>query len=613
VVIEAFELDNGTLYYRDNGLKTLFQFSLMDIQVRGSHFSTLPHEEGHIMLRCSLPARGTAELSGSFRVEPIFTAHLDVNINQLILPPFQAYSEQFLNVKIAKGNLSTQGKWQLEKVLDRDMTFHFSGDASLNRFSFLDTGQYNDLLSGDSLSAKGIELHYPFALRIKDIILNKFYSRLVINEDGTFNMQHLVKEQENLSTIQGEKNEFPQGASQTDQDISIGRIILQSGTVNFLDQSIQPNFSTKLVEVAGDVSGLSSSDSSQGKVTVKGKWDHYAPLDIRGQINPFGKDLFMDLKADVRDVDLPPVTPYAGKYFGYEIEKGKLSFAVQYRIDKRKLDSTNQIFLDQLTFGKKVSSTDATPLPVSLAVSLLKDRHGQIKLDIPVYGTLDDPEFSVWKIIWKVIENILIKAAASPFSLLGAVFGAGEELSYVEFNYGNDFIDDEMRQRIHVLSKALAEHQEMKLEIEGYVDPDNDREALKKKSLEREMKVLKFNSMERRGKNITTPEDVIWEHEEYEVYLRKIYGERTFSKPRNMIGMEKTLPPAEMEKLIYAHMVIKDDDLRLLADQRAKSLKEAILALGEVEAERVFIVSSNYADPPVKEGLKKSRVDFRLR
>jgi len=321
----------------------------------------------------------------------------------------------------------------------------------------------------------------------------------------------------------------------------------------------------------------------------------------------------MDLKADIREIDLPPVTPYAGKYFGYEIEKGKLSFTVQYRIDKRKLDSANQIFLDQLTFGKKVASPDATTLPVSLAVSLLKDRRGQIKLDIPIYGTLDDPEFSVWKIIWKVIENLLVKAAISPFSLLGAVFGAGEELSYVEFNYGSDFLQDEMVKRIHILSKALTEHQEMKLEIEGHVDQDNDREALKKKFLEREMKIHKFNSMDRRGKNVTKPEDVTLGEEEYGVYLRKIYGGKTFSKPRNMIGLEKTLAPVEMEKLIFANTEIKDDDLRLLAAQRAQNAKEVILDLGEVEAERVFIVSSNYANPPAKEGFKKSRVDFRLR
>ncbi|MDR2861292.1 MAG: DUF748 domain-containing protein [Syntrophobacterales bacterium] len=615
VTVEAFEITNGTLSYRDSGLKTPFQFSLKDVQIKGDHFSTIPLEEGRVAMNFSLPAQGRAELSGSFGIEPRFTARLDMNINKLILPLFQGYMERFFNVKIAKGNLSSQGQLQLEREPGKEMAYQFSGDASLNSFSFLDTVQYNELLSGESLTIKEAELRYPsLGLRIKNVAFNNFYSRLVINEDGMFNMQRLVKEQSSSPPVEGEANESPPETGQTGQDnISIERVIFRGGTVNFLDKNIQPNFSTKLVEVSGRVSGLSSRDSTRGNVTIRGKWDRYAPVDIKGQINPLGKDLFMDLRADVREMDLPPATPYAGKYFGYEIEKGKLSFAVQYRIDKRKLDSTNQIFLDQLTFGRKVESPNATTLPVSMAVSLLKDRHGQIKLDIPIYGTLDDPEFSVWKIIWKVIENLLIKAATSPFSLLGAVFGAGEELSYGEFNYGEIFPNDEMLEKISILSKALAEHQEMKLEINGHVDPHNDREALKKQLLEREIKVLKFNTMERRGKGVAKPEDVTLENAEYEVYLRKIYEERTFSKPRNMIGLEKNLPVAEMEKLIYANTVIKDDDLRFLATQRAENTMEALLSLGEIAADRVFIVSSNYAEPAAKEGLKKSRVDFRLK
>ena len=614
LVIEAFEIAKGALYYRDDGMKKPFQFSFKDIQIKGNNFSTLPREEGHVALNFSLPARGTAEMNGSFGIEPLFAVHLDVNIRQLILPPFQTYLEQFLNVKIAKGNLSARGQLQWERAPEKEAAFRFSGDASLNKFSFLDTAQYMELLSGDSLDINAIELHYPsFALHIKDLIFKNFYSRLVVSKEGMLNMRYLVKEQENIPAVQEKEGKSQKEKGQADHDITIEKVIFREGTINFLDQSVQPNFSAKLIEVDGHISGLSSMDSTQGKVTIKGKWDRHAPLDITGQINPLGKEFFMDLKANVREMDLPSVTPYAGKYLGYEIEKGKLSFAVQYRVDKRKLNSTNQIFLDQLTFGGKVASPEATTLPVSLAVSLLKDRRGQIKLDIPVYGTLDDPEFSVWKIIWKVMENLLIKAAASPFSLLGAVFGAGEELSYIEFDYGEDIPHDEMIKKISILSKALAEHREMKLDIEGYVDADNDREALKRKLLEREIKVLKFNSMGRRGKNITKPDDVTLENGEYETYLRKIYGEKSFPKPRNIIGVEKSLPVAEMEKLIYANTEIKDDDLRLLAAQRAVNTKEALLLLGEVEAERVFIVSANYASPSLKEGLKKSRVDFRLK
>ena len=138
-------------------------------------------------------------------------------------------------------------------------------------------------------------------------------------------------------------------------------------------------------------------------------------------------DLFVDLKARITDLDLSPASPYSGKYAGYAIEKGKLSLDVKYSINGRKLDSQNDILIDQFNFGRRVESPEATSLPVRLAVALLKDRNGVIKLDLPVTGSLDNPKFSVWGVIKKIIVNLITKAATSPFSLLEAAFGGGGE------------------------------------------------------------------------------------------------------------------------------------------------------------------------------------------
>ena len=97
----------------------------------------------------------------------------------------------------------------------------------------------------------------------------------------------------------------------------------------------------------------------------------------------------------MRDIELGPFTPYSGKYVGYAIEKGKMTFNVAYKIENRKLAASNQIVIDQLTFGGKVESPQATKLPVMLAVALLKDRNGVIDVNLPISGSLDDPKFSI--------------------------------------------------------------------------------------------------------------------------------------------------------------------------------------------------------------------------
>ena len=247
--------------------------------------------------------------------------------------------------------------------------------------------------------------------------------------------------------------------------------------------------------MGGRVSGLSAEQDTAADVELRAKLNDYAPLEITGKINPLRDDLFVDIKARITDLDLSPATPYAGKYAGYAIEKGKLSVNVKYSIVNRKLDSQNNIFIDQFSFGDRVESPEATKLPVRLAVALLKDRKGEINLDIPVTGSLDDPKFSVWRIILKIIMNLIAKAATSPFALLGAAFGGGEELSYVEFDYGSSTISDAAMKKLDTVAKALHDRPSLKMDMEGHVDAEKDREGLKQFFFNRKIKAQKLIDM----------------------------------------------------------------------------------------------------------------------
>jgi hypothetical protein len=100
---------------------------------------------------------------------------------------------------------------------------------------------------------------------------------------------------------------------------------------------------------------------------------------------------------------------------------------------------------------------------------------------------------------------------------------------------------------------------------------------------------------------------------EYPVYLKKAYKSGKFSKPRNLIGMAKDLPDAEMEKLLLASIQITDDDLRQLASARAREVKDMILRSQKVEPNRIFLLEPKAMAPEQKEKLRNSRVDFSLK
>ncbi|MFA5028494.1 MAG: hypothetical protein WC713_11525, partial [Candidatus Methylomirabilota bacterium] len=277
----------------------------------------------------------------------------------------------------------------------------------------------------------------------------------------------------------------------------------------------------------------------------------------------------------------------------------------------RKLDSKNVISLDQFTLGEPVDSPLATKLPVKLAIALLKDRNGEIHLDIPVTGSLDDPQFSVWGIVLKILGNLIVKAVTSPFALLGSAFGGGEQLSYLEFEYGEAALNAEGQKKIDALIKALLDRPSLKLDMESFVDPDRDRESLRQALFTRKLQAQKALDLTKRGQPAVSVETVRIEPQERERYLRLAYRAEKFPKPRNMVGLTKSLPAAEMEKLIFTHIQVTDDDLRDLASRRAGTVKEALVT-GKVPPERIFILTPKALAPEKKEKQKDSRIQFKI-
>jgi hypothetical protein len=456
----------------------------------------------------------------------------------------------------------------------------------------------------------------PLRVHAKKVSLADFFARIILQPEGRLNLQDVLAQdsqpQPTPALAAATKAETsPPPASGDTRDIQIDEVTLQGGRVQFSDRSVRPNYSAEMMEIGGRVSDLSSEAASRADVELRGKLNNSAPLEITGTINPLTQDLFADLRVRFSGMDLSPTSPYAGKYAGYTIQKGKLSFDLTYKIDKRKLDSENKVFIDQFTFGEKVDSPTATSLPVKLAVALLKDRNGEIHLDLPVKGSLDDPEFSVWPVIWQIIGNLITKAVTSPFALLGAAFGGGEELQYVEFDYGRATLPAEGAKKIEALATALAEKPSLKLDIAGHVDPEADREGLKQYLLQRKVKAQKLNDLLKKG-SAPSVDEITIQTGEYEKYLTLAYRAEPFPKPRTFIGMVKTLPVPEMEKLILTHIEVGDEELHQLASQRANTVKEAIQRSGKVEAERLFIVEPKTLAPEKKENLKDSRVEFTI-
>lgn len=631
VAVQKFSLSGFSVRAEDRVPPSPVKVAMDNVHCRAEDISTEEGSAGKLLLSFDLDRTGRVSIEGPFSIAPL-KAQMALNLKGIRLAAFQPYLEERLNIILKSGALAAKGS-VLVAAASQPPQVTYDGTLTVSGFSSVDKKQAEDFLKWKSLHFAGIRaVSRPLSLRIKEVALADFYSRIIVHPDGTLNMQQILAQESADGVPEGTTDTTEQPAKVPDTlekpkpettkaetqrpdpaRIVIDAVTLQGGTINFSDNYIRPNYTMNMQEVGGRVSGLSSAQDTTADVDLRGKLNNYAPLRITGKINPLREDFFVDLKFDFKDMDLSPVTPYSGKYLGYTIQKGKLSFSLQYLIAKRQLDAKNEVFLDQLTLGDQVDSPDATKLPVRLAIALLKNRNGEIKLDIPVSGSLDDPEFSLGRIILKILVNLLVKAATSPFALLGAIFGGGEELSYLEFDYGMAYIDEPSVKKLDTLIKALHDRPALKIELQGHADVEKDREGLRQRFFDRKVKAQKLKEMAKGGETTLSVDDVQITKEEYPRYLKMAYKAEKFPKPRNIIGMAKDLPVPEMEKLMLTHIEVKDDDLRLLAAERAMAVKDYLLKSNQVEQERVFLVEPKAIAPEKKEKQKDSRVDFSLK
>jgi len=600
------------------------KINVSDLSVRGENFSTAKNQRGKATIRARINDKGMLRLVGTATVNPV-NAKFVVDAQDLDLISVQPYLDDRVNFLLTGGRAGTKGEFTFDAAGTGPAKMNYQGAVQVADFGAVERDSQQDLLKWKSLGLDALQFDLePFQLRIGEINLTEFYSRLILGADGKINLQKLAvqkEEQKGEPPAQDKPAETPAATTASDaaepKAITIGKINLKDGNIQFSDFFIKPNYSANLTTVQGAISELKP--EVPGDLDLQARLDNAAPVEIKGKINPLSKDLFLDIVADAKEIELSPMSPYSVKYVGYGIKGGKLSFNVKYKVENRKLSADNKIILNQLTFGEKVESPTATKLPVLLAVALMKDRNGVIDVELPISGSLDDPQFSVGGIVLRVIINLISRAVTAPFSLLASAFGGGsgssEELSYIEFDNGRANLDEPDRAKIATLAKALNNRPALSLEIIGRADPLSDLDGLKRVGIERKVKAQKLKDLARKGEAPRSVDDVQVAASEYPRYLKAAYGEESFPKPRNLIGLAQDLPVPEMERLMMQYAKAGDDDIGQLASQRAQGVRDALLATGQVGAERLSVIAIKPFTAEERQKLKgrPNRVDFAMK
>jgi uncharacterized protein involved in outer membrane biogenesis len=622
VLVRKLEGERIAAAIEDRSALPPVKLRLSDARLRLANIGTARGEKSPIELAARIGSKGRLRLEGTLAQQPL-AADWRVEATNVDLVPLRPYFEPRTNIVVTSGSANAKGRLKFA-ARSGAPSVAYQGNVVVNGFGSLDRPSSQELLRWQSLTLTGVDATSdPFRLAVASIGMDRFYARVILNDDATLNLTRLLAPEAAATqaeasgpskTVAGvTTRELSPQAERADLPVSIGRIEVSNGELQYSDFFVRPNYTAHLTDVAGSVSSLSASQA--GAVELSARVEGTAPVDVRGTLNPFARDLQLDLTGKATDVDLPPLTPYSVKYAGYGIQKGKLSFEVHYRVDDRKLAATNKLKLDQLTFGERVASPTATRLPVLLAVSLLKDRNGVINLDLPIRGTLDDPQFSVWGILVQIFVNLVTKAVTAPFALLASIGGGGgEQLAYVEFAPGRADLEAAAEAKLETLSKALADRPGIRIEAAGRAVPEIDRDGLKRASLDRALRTEKQKALAAAGESAPALDAVTIGSDEYPKLLATVYSDAKIpDKPRNVLGIAKSIPPAEMEALLLASYRVDDEALATLANRRAQAVKEWFVRKGNLPSERVFVVAPKLAATGIADQGAATRVDFAIR
>ena len=432
--------------------------------------------------------QGKLHVAGQIALQPI-QADLKIDADGLALLPLAPYLQSHMEARLTDGAVSTHGQATLALADGQPPALTYAGDAWVEKIDLV-TGSPGESFAGFSdLVLNGIKVATTpqLSIALAEINLNSPFARVVREKDGTLNLVHALTPP--AAQPVPEAAPVPAlapvalsgaAAAPAGPGIEVGRVVINGGEFHFTDRSISPQVRMAVNQFGGTLAGWSSTNPGRGDVDLKASIDGVGPIAITGKFDPLGPNLFVDAKLAVQRVDLLPISPYLGKFAGYELARGKLFVDVQTRIADRKVDMANVVTLDQFTLGRPTSSPDATKLPVRLGIALLKNLDGKIVLDVPVQGSIDDPDFKIGKVVWGVIGNLLLKVATSPFALVGSMFGGGgEELRYQEFAPGESTLSPESLAKLGTLLKALQARPGLNLGIEGNFDEAADRYAMR--------------------------------------------------------------------------------------------------------------------------------------
>ena len=558
-----------------------------------------------------IKAEGTLTPTG-----PTVESHIEVT--ELGLTAFQSYVNQAAAVVIQSGTLSTRGKLRHGVRTAQAQTI-YQGGFNLANLRVTEKGASEPLVGWESVQTDRLTIQLePNRLDIGDLKVRELIGKFIIEKDHSTNISNLIKSKPTEKSAASASPKTSPAAGKVAFPYRIARIRFSEGEVEFADQSLFTPFGTRIQQLNGVVTGVSSADHSRARVKLDGSVDRYGTANIEGAFDASDPKTFTNIGIVFRNVEMSRLTPYSGTFAGRKIDSGKLSLDLKYEIDNHQLKGDNQFIVERLTLGEKVQSQKAVTLPLDLAVALLEDANGVINLGLPVSGSLDSPEFSYGVLIWKALVNLLTKIVTSPFRALASLLPGGEEEAFnvVAFADGRADLPPPEKEKLAKLAEILQKRPQLRLIVQGRYHPETDRTELKSVRVHRVLAArigqgpgitehdtpVDFNNPET-GHAIESmfserfgADTLAALKADHAATLDKAKQESAAAKPDGDGATAIEEAPERFTKDLFKRLVaaepVDESSLVKLADARAQGILTELTDAGQLSSDRISVTSS---------------------
>jgi hypothetical protein len=584
-LLKEFDINETQLSFMDSSLKNPLVTRLENLSLHVQDISSHTETPIRYQLSSTITQDAHVKVAGDFTQKTnILTAQ--ATLSKLHVSNFINYLEPFINFKIKSASIDGDAK--IVADFSKKLKLKIEANTAINALATTTFDQKN-LIKWKKLTLDGINyVYHPLSLNIKALTLNEPHIRVHIAKDHSTNFSNLLRKNENVKGKGNKNSPF---------NVKIGPIKLVNGTTDFSDLSLPFPFKTYIHSLNGEISALDFGATTPSLIALKGKIDTYGYADIKGKLIPLKIKENSTINVLFKNIDLNSLTPYSSKFVGYKIKSGKLSMDLTYNISKAALVGSNKINIDTITLGGTYKSPDAVSLPLELALALLKDSNGQIDLNLPVSGDMNNPEFSYSSVLWKAVGNMITGIVTAPFRFLGSLVAMdGDSLKAIDFDQGSFAIISTEHEKLANLQKILGKRPAIKIKITGGYDEIVDGAALQKEEFAAIVKndLAKIKTDENRTQN-----------NRYGMVLKNLYI-KSFIAPKyealkkSFIRVEKSEEPTldvlalnkKMQNELTATIKISNEKLVNLANKRASLVQEALISTYKIDPSRLITLPS---------------------